>query len=292
MKALIIALSIHIVLMIWIGYAWCHSAHPQLQGLPQSAQISSLTTSVISTQPLDIKKITIDTMVSNAFQNQVIIQKTFVAPGNLDGLVLALKDSPSEQFIAYVDPNQKLLYLGQVIDATGKNTTLHATQIYLSDPQKPLILAAFKKVAAIVTGSKKAKHTMTIITDPNSPLFRTLYQNFFSDQDQYDLQIRWILVDYLKPMGPNLAGWILSAKDPAKRLVEVANKPLDHWTFLKVPALEEPVIDALREHWNLMQNYHLVPGPVSIFQTKDHDYVIQGLVDPESFEQLLPEILM
>jgi hypothetical protein len=50
------------------------------------------------------------------------------------------------------------------------------------------------------------------------------------------------------------------------------------------------VVNQLRKHWDMMQAYHLVPGPVTLFQTKDRAYVIKGLVGPESFDQLLPEL--
>ena len=40
-----------------------------------------------------------------------------------------------------------------------------------------------------------------------------------------------------------------------------------------------------------MQSNHLVPGPATIFQAKTHSYVLRGMVDPESFDQLLPDIL-
>jgi hypothetical protein len=296
MKALIAALGINALFFLAISCAWffTNHAHSNQQEKPINtpANTPALNASLVSNSSTDLNDTAMDAIVSHAFGNRVVIQKKFIAPGHLNGLVLALKDTPTEQFVAYFDPLQKLLYLGQVIDANGKNTTLEATQNYLIDANKSSILKAFQAIPAVVMGAKQAKHTITIVIDPNSVFFRTLYQNFYMDQDLYDLQIRWILVNYLKPMGPNLAGWILSAKDPAKRLAIIADAPLSQWSDLKVPSLSSSIIDTLRDHWNLMQSYHLVPGPVTLFKTKDHDYVIQGLVDTESFEQLLPDILV
>jgi hypothetical protein len=291
MKALIGAILLNALLFGWIICVWFFSSHFSAEQKNQPEAMSALSGFLVSSSALDSKVSKMDAIVSQAFHHEAVIQKTFVAPGHLDGLVLALKDSPNEQFIAYYDPAHELLYLGQVIDATGKNTTLAATQTYLSNPEKPMIIDAFNAMPAVVTGAKQPSHTITILVDPNSPWFRALYQNFYLDQRAYGLQVRWILVDYLKPMGPNLAGWILSSKDPAQRLQQVAHAPLEHWTNLTVPPLSLAVVHALRTHWNAMQSYHLVPGPITLFKTKDQDYVIEGLVDPESFEQLLPDIL-
>jgi hypothetical protein len=288
--ALTAAILVNLVFFVVIGCAWYHSKHHLIKHKTKAPTPPSVATSIVSPKGKSLALGAMDTVVSNTFHGLVHIQKTFVGPGNLDGLVLALKDSPAEKFIAYFDPNQKLLYLGQVINARGQNTTLKATQTYLSDPQKPKIIAAFAGLPAVITGSAQPKHVITILIDPNSPYFRTLYQNFLLDMQQQGLQIRWILVNYLKPMGPNLAAWILLANNPSKRLMLVASVPLSHWMRLKVPALNQKIVNTLRQHWDLMQSHHLVPGPVTLFKTSDHAYVIKGLVGPESFDQILPDI--
>jgi hypothetical protein len=127
--------------------------------------------------------------------------------------------------------------------------------------------------------------------DPNAPLFSVLYKNFLVDERDSALQLRWVLVNYLKPMGPNLAGWILQAKDPARCLALVADKSPDAWANQVVPALNQVTVMQLRHNWNFMQSYHLIPGPVVAFRTTSQVYVMHGFVDPESFDNLLPSIM-
>lgn len=288
--ALLAAITLNVFFFILIGWAWFHASHKMAVPAKEDVKSRSLSTSLINQHNDKPLLSSIDAVVEQSFHNQVTIQRTFVGPGNLDGLVLALKDSPTEQFIAYFDPHYKLLYLGQVLNAKGQNTTIQATETFLTDPQKPKILQAMLQQSAVITGSKEAKHTITVVIDPNSPYFKPLYNNFYMDVLQDGLRVRWVLVNYLKPMGPNLAGWILSAPNPAKRLNEVASQSTSELSGLQVPKLSQAVINTLRNHWNVMQSYHLVPGPVTVFQTKGHIYILKGLVGPESFEQTLPDI--
>jgi len=293
-SALIVAIIINITFLGLIGYAWYHASH-QAAAKSQPQKIISpapMATNIVSSVGQPMIEAPSDAVVNKTFHGQVHIEKTFVGPGHLNGLVLALKKAPTEKFIAYYDPTQKLLYLGQVVNAKGQNTTLKAVQTYLSDPEKPIIIKAFSQIPAVITGAKQPKHTITIVIDPNSSYFRTLYQNFLLDTQQAGLQIRWILVNYLKPMGPNLAGWILSGNQPGQRLIQVASAPSSQWTNFMMPALSQKVINTLRDHWNLMQAYHLVPGPVTLFNTNNRHYVIKGLVGPESFDQILPQIIL
>jgi hypothetical protein len=227
--------------------------------------------------------------VAHTFAGKAQILRTFKAPGKLQGLVLTLKQAPHQQFIAYFEPGSKLLLLGQVINHHGINTTIAASQKYLEAPQSVAIEKQLRALPAVLTGVTKPTHRITVIVDPNAPLFRNLYDNYAEDA-QDGLQVRWVLVNYLKPMGPNLAAWVLQSPQPSKRLALIASKPLAHWQTLQIPPLSQAIKQQLRNNWNLMQENHLVPGPITAFKTSKHVYILHGLVDPESFESLLPSI--
>lgn len=287
--ALTAAIILNVLFFAVIGWAWYKSVHHRTVKTKAPANV---TTHIVSENPQQAYTLSAQQLVQKTFAGQAVLHKTFAGPGNLQGLVLSLKNQPTQTFIAYFDPAQKLLYLGSVINKQGKNTTIAATQKYLTDPAKPIILNKVSQLPAIITGDKSPAHTITVMVDPNAPLFAKIYHYFLVDEVQNHLKVRWILVNYLKPMGPNLAGYILMSQNPAKTLATIAAQSPQYWQNLKVHKLPQNVLLQLRHNWNVMQNYHLVPGPVTIFKTLQHVYVLKGFVDPESFDQILPQIVL
>ena len=285
--ALIAALVLNLLFFCVIAWSF-YNYHQHGKQTATLDPITSMHAQVLTPPAFNINSASY--AVAHTFAGKAQIVRTFQAPGKLQGLVLSLKHAPHQQFIAYFQPESKLLLLGQVINHQGINTTIAASQKYLEAPQSTAIEKQLRALPAVLTGAKDPKHRITVVVDPNAPLFRNLYENYAEDA-QDGLQVRWVLVNYLKPMGPNLAAWVLQSAQPAKRLAMLVAKPLAHWKTLQVPPLSTAIKQQLRNSWNVMQENHLVPGPITAFKTPRHIYILHGLVDPESFEFLLPTIM-
>lgn len=86
-----------------------------------------------------------------------------------------------------------------------------------------MIYEKVKNLHGILQGSPHAKHLITIIIDPNSAVFPIQHNNLTYDVEHENVAINWVLVNYLKPDGPNTAAAILQAKDPQQALQLNAN---------------------------------------------------------------------
>ena len=69
-----------------------------------------------------------------------------------------------------------------------------------------------QSLVGITQGNPKAPQAIIII-DPNSNLFPGQWNDLAYDISQGVFSIKWVLVNYLKPTGPNVASDILQANN-------------------------------------------------------------------------------
>ena len=223
--------------------------------------------------------------VATAFKGKVLVDKIFQGQDGLVGLVLSRKADPLKRFIAYEDLSSNTFLLGQIVNHNGVNLTLADSVKYIQNKEKITIYRDLLHWPSIITGSKTPLYTIYIVVDPNSSMFAEQYNNLLLDERDSRLAVHWILVNYLRPMGPNLAGWVLSSRHPQGRLAQIAAAPVK-FTDKKDAKLSHDVTQRLRKNWLFVAKNQLAPGPSSVFKVKDHVYVVQGLLDTESLDAL------
>ncbi len=93
------------------------------------------------------------------------------------------------------------------------STSLAATGDYLNAPKA---LAAAKQTNWVQMGSEQAPHQLYVLAEPNCSACHFFYEAIKPFVDKGDVQIRWILVTFIKPSSPGKAAAIMGAKNPAQ----------------------------------------------------------------------------
>ncbi len=224
----------------------------------------------------------------------VVVEKKFPAIDNLVGFLVHFKNSPTNQAIIYADKQGRYLLMGDIINNKGQNITIEATQKLIHDPLVDQAFYDLKSTHWIYQGKPNAKHMISILIDPNSPLFPLQYEHVITYIDKGDLAVRWILVSYLKPYNDTRAAAILQAKDPDAALALNAKDfnynsqtggitPINH-----VTAQSEKILE---DNWNFMQKYKFSGTPVIFMQTKAGKiYVMTGFLMDEMLENVINSV--
>lgn len=258
-------------------------------------------------------------LVALRYAKSLHIGQAFHAYQGVTGFVVNPLSAPEAKSILYANNQGHYFFIGNLLSASGENLSLAQSQHYIHDPQQGRIAAQLQKLPGIIQGNPAAAHLLTIVIDPNSPLFSLQYNNLSSEISDAScpankaFAIKWILLDYLKPLGPHTAEIILAAKNPAgalanwaqrqhKHLTPTTNHILQHTTQSEanlIAANKQAYNDSqsihaaqqqLRTNWNSMQQLQLFSFPLSIFKTTQHAYVVQGFVMDEILEKVIPQM--
>lgn len=224
----------------------------------------------------------------------VVVEKQFKAIDNLEGFLVHFKNSPTNQAIIYADKKGRYMLMGDIVTAKGQNITIEQSHNMIHDPLVDEAFYNLKSTHWIYQGKKNAKHLISILIDPNSPLFPLQYNHVITYIDQGDLAVRWILVSYLKPFGDKRAAAILQAKDPVKALM-INEKSYNYKTETGGITPAKNVLPKtkkeLEANWNFMQKYKFSGTPVIFMQTKAGKiYVMTGFLMDEMLENVIDSL--
>ncbi|MEM1244430.1 MAG: hypothetical protein AAGG80_06405, partial [Pseudomonadota bacterium] len=185
----------------------------------------------------------------------IAIKRAFKAGQHLKGYVVSLKSNPQERSIIYSINGGKYYFMGTIIDNQGKNISQANAHKYITSIINKSIYQAAVKLPGIVHGRKKAPQAIIII-DPNSNLFPQQWNGLNYDIAQGMFSVKWVLVNYLKPMGPDIASDILQSKDPIAAMDYNAN----HYNaetqtggYVKNLSVPYHIKNILRNNWNFVQ---------------------------------------
>ncbi len=223
-----------------------------------------------------------------------VVEKQFKAVGNLVGFLVHFKNNPTNQAIIYADKQGRYLLMGDIITKKGENLTIKQSHKYIHDELIQKAYDNLNKTHWIYQGKKNAKHLITVLIDPNSPLFPLEYQHLISYVDNGDLAVRWILVSYLKPFGDKRAAAILQAQNQVNALTYNEKQyNYDSQTGGIKPAahVTRKTQKILEDNWNFMQKYKFSGTPVIFMQTKaNQTYVMTGFLMDEMLEQVIDSL--
>lgn len=231
------------------------------------------------------------TWLKKHYGKAVSIAHSFKAGKHLTGYVVSLKSNPKEHSIIYSVNQGEYFFIGTVIDKHGRNLSLFNTHHYISKALNKSIFNEAKSLPGIIQGKKSAPQAIIII-DPNSNLFPQQWNELAYDTAHDLFSVKWVLVNYLKPMGPNIAGNILQAKHKISAMNYNAlhyNKNTQTGGYVKSIALSKQIKETLTNNWNFVQKYNLYQLPVTILKSNQNYYVIQGAVMDETLETLFAD---
>lgn len=281
-----IVLAVVVNTLIIVGIVQLHFTH---KTKPAPLEVDLKT--VVKTLKQKPTQVTTINWLKSHYGQTLNIDKTFKAGKNLTGFVVSLKTDPTDQSIIYSINHGQYYLMGTIIDRKGHNLSEKDVQDHLNNHLNKTIYEAAQKLSGIIQG-KTAAPQATIIIDPNSNLFPGQWNDLNYDVSQGMFKIKWVLVNYLKPMGPNVANDILQAANPLQALAYNA----DHYDsssqtggYVKNLTLSKTTQQTLRNNWAFIQKYNLYKLPVTILQNGRHYYVIQGQVMDETLETIFAD---
>lgn len=217
----------------------------------------------------------------------MVLDKTFKASDGLTGYVVHLKNQPDVKSIIYSGNNGNFVVSGNVFDKTQGNISAKNADKYLSHEGYAEIFQSSQQLSGIVQGNPKNKHQVTLVIDPNSPTFPTTYKNLLNDVQTNVFSVKWVLLDYLKPNGPNTASAIMQAENPLKALADNAehyniNSQTGGFTS-NTPAVKQ-TIKQLQAHWDFVQRFNLYHLPLTLFAAHNDVHIFHGFTLDETIE--------
>ena len=152
-------------------------------------------------------------------QAGIEVLTSFDTPSGLKGW--AIKNG-SENNIIYTTPDGKYVMVGAMLDSLGRNVTIDHMKTYFPEPDRSAMWDSVSKEAKVVkTGAsdEEAKSVIYVFMEPNCPYCNKAWKAFMPYMKQ-GLQIRNILVSFLRPDSDGKAAAIMESDDPAKAMAE------------------------------------------------------------------------
>ena len=258
------------------------------------------TAAAVNTGPNSLAPGQLRNIIIAKYGKSLHVGTAFKAYPGVTGFVVNPISSPQAQSILYANNQGHYFFTGNLLSANGDNISLQQSTRYIKNPMQLLIANKLMALPGIIQGNPAAMHRLTIVIDPNSPLFRLEYNNLRGEISpngtplENAFAIKWVLLDYLKPLGPHPAENILAAHNPAQALANWAN-PATHQPDIKTHTINHyrhnAAIQQLRYNWNTMLQMQLFQFPISVFKTKQHAYVVHGFVMDEIIEKAIKNML-
>ncbi|WP_321935239.1 thiol:disulfide interchange protein DsbG [Paraburkholderia sp. J8-2] len=137
--------------------------------------------------------------------------QAFDTPTGLKGWVIEKGELPPA--LIYTTSDGKYAFLGNIVDAAGRNLTASYVETYIQDPMWP----QFERSTFITEGATKPTQVVYAVMDPNCIYCHILWQAL-QPYEKEGLQVRWVPVGIIKPDSAGKAAAILQASDPAAAL--------------------------------------------------------------------------
>jgi thiol:disulfide interchange protein DsbG len=142
------------------------------------------------------------------------VQKTFDAPGNLEGFLL--KPRAGKPIIMYADKDGKFVVSGNVWGANGVDVAKVDNDKYIQSELTKIVFEHLNQVTTFTQGNKDAKYSMYVVADPNCGACHSFYRNALPAIKAGELKVQWILVGFLRATSMARAATILTASNPSE----------------------------------------------------------------------------
>lgn len=221
---------------------------------------------------LDFNNPAINALVKHVTQGEVEVVKRFHLIGDLEGLVVRAKGDKSKDGLIFVNRKGQYLITGSVIDGKGQNLTEQAYQKYIVSPAQHNIFKMASKTTWIEQGKDSAKHKVYVLVDPNCIFCHHLFEGLQKQISQGNIQVRWIVVGFLKPSSRGKALAILSANDSLKAMIENEKgfkDQVEEGGIKPLNGASPKAIASLEQNARFMTDNKLSATPASIYRNVD-----------------------
>ena len=209
-------------------------------------------------------------------QQGMKIITSFPAVDHMQGWVLQQGDKP---FVAYTSVDGKHLFVGGLIDETGKNLTQEYAEKFIPKPDYTALFSKLDQSAYFIEGAKgkAVKSTIYAFLDPNC-IFCHLAWKAFLPYEKAGLQVRWVPVGFLKADSAGKAAALLEAKDPAAAMAQNENEFVEATESGGIPAVatvSAGMAKKLAANAQLMNAFGLSGTPAIVYKDKGGKVVVK-----------------
>ncbi len=180
---------------------------------------------------------------------------------------------------------------GTLLDANGNNLSEKYRQDYLPKPHYAKVAAELDDDKWLVIEGRPGAPVLYAFADPNCIFCHKLWEETRGWVSAGKLQIRWVMVAFLKNSSVGRAAAILAAKDRVKANDQDQQKFDPHTEEGAIPELSPipgPIQEALKKHDAMMARLQFRGTPGLIFRDKDSHW--QGLAGMPPKEKLAREM--
>jgi len=203
------------------------------------------------------------------------VVKTFPAASQMKGWVIA-KDG--RYMIIYSSADNQTLFVGDMIDASGKNLTEQYADQYIPKPDLTPLYSALEKSTYITEGTQKSpKSVIYVFFDPNCPFCHFAWQAF-QHYETAGLQVRWIPVAYLMETSTGKAAAILQARDRLVALAENEQKydVKKHEGGIKPVKPNKSSAKQLQDNSEFMHSFGITGTPAIVWKDAQGKIQVKG----------------
>lgn len=197
-------------------------------------------------------------------QPGVEVLDNFKAPGDMTAYIVSVRGRPN---VVYLTPDKKYAFIGIMVDENGNNLTPGQLEKHLPKPDYAAIWQRFEKATWVAEGAKNPKSVVYVFADPYCPYCHAFWkasQPYLAE----GLQLRWVLVSYLKPDGEAKVASILEAKDPAAALMRHESS-FDKGGIAPLKNPKPETLEAIRANGQLMHELGINGTPALVYRDPD-----------------------
>ncbi|MHB1666147.1 thiol:disulfide interchange protein DsbG [Thiomonas sp.] len=224
----------------------------------------------------DVAPSALPPVMAKVTQAGVTVVKEFKAIGGLNGWLMMHGSQPA---IAYTTPDGKALLFGALVNDQGQNMTAAYMGRYVPKPKLNKLIPELEKSAYVTVGNPDSKHMIYAFVDPNC-IFCHLTNIELTPYIKAGLQVRLVMVGFLKPDSAAKAAAILEAKNPAKAWAtneKGFNETAEEGGITGIPHPSAKTVAALQANMALMQKFGFNGTPGIVYQQNGKWQTINGM---------------
>jgi len=206
-----------------------------------------------------------------------LIGQSFIGPDGLTGWVVTYQ---GKTLVVYTTSSGNYVLNGEIIDTDGNNLTAQYTQRYAPPPDLSKLAAVLEQDPMLVDEGDTKAPPLYVFADPNCIYCNQLWNEIRPFVQSGKVQVRWVIVSFLKQSSDGRATAILTAKD------RLAAFTLDESKFDKaheeggippVDAMSAEVRSTLMSHDHGMFSAGGQGTPFMVFRSNGNWYGVEGL---------------
>lgn len=209
--------------------------------------------------------------------------ETFNVDEDLQGVIA---EHNGNTYPVYKFKKSNYLFYGDLLQQSGKNLTEEHIKLYPLEAGDISLWESLEKTSS-VKSNVVGKRTIYSFIDTNCPVCKAQWR-LTSPYTKKRLDMRYILVAYIKPESEAEAVRILASDDPYSALEKNENAKSKSLKTSLITAKDNSFVSEIRKNNNLMEELGVAGTPTNFYRGADGNvYRIDGMLTPALIERLL-----